>query len=266
MQYLGWGVTFRRLGIVFPGREPFAQHIISRSGTLQEPSNTHNFKHLVHDASSRSNRATWDENMGGLKAGTNEWYSSRCYLVEMSMKVIDHYHCHSHWRKKDVLSDFTVEILSIPPPSLGNQRRFDKNYGDSAHHIEGGPPRATKRPCSISVSFTDSNPGGLRAVLSSCGSNILGNAKRNKTFGIRECPEDHRISRCSWCEQMFEKFTVGFWLGKGGKTSLLLQAKSEWPSRQAKKGSSTMENCSIEISIKNTTVEAQQHDQNHHTL
>lgn len=109
-----------------------------------------------------------------LKAGKNESYSSRCYLVEMSMKVIDH--------------DFTVEILSIPPPSLGNQRRFDKNYGDFAHDIEGGPPRATKRPCSISVSFTDSKPGGLRAVLSSCGSNILGNnAKSNKTFGIPEC-------------------------------------------------------------------------------
>ena len=44
MQYLSPRRDVSEIGpIIFPGRDPFAQHILSRSGTLLEPSKMHNF-------------------------------------------------------------------------------------------------------------------------------------------------------------------------------------------------------------------------------
>lgn len=76
----------------------------------------------------------------------------------------------------------------------------------STRCLSPSPPLATKRPCSISVSFTESNPGGFRAV--------LGPSRLGRSFRAVRTERIGRFSRlCCFQagrrEQRNKKRTIG---------------------------------------------------------
>ena len=135
MQYLRWGVTFRRLVKSFfregiPLHNTYSRGVGPYDWTLKRCTT---FKHLVHDASSRSNRATWDENMDGFE-GWQKWI---VFIKMLSSGDVNE----SHWPWLHGWNSQHSSHLLLETNDV-----LTKTMATPFMTLEGGPPRATKTP------------------------------------------------------------------------------------------------------------------------